>query len=75
MDRPYPRFACVPAMALGSGSNRPLDEWGKHRLRWPEKDLEVALALAQEVGVDAPLVAQLRALMAELSVDDLAELL
>ena len=63
------------AMALGSGSNRPLDEWGKHRLRWPEKDLEVALALAQEVGVDAPLVAQLRALMAELSVDDLAELL
>jgi len=63
------------AMALGSGSNRPLDEWGKHRLRWPDKDLEVALALAQEVGVDAPLVAQLRGLMAELSVDDLAELL
>jgi 3-hydroxyisobutyrate dehydrogenase-like beta-hydroxyacid dehydrogenase len=63
------------AMALGSGWNRPLDEWGKHRLRWPEKDLEVALALAQEVGVDAPLVAQLRALMAELSVDDLSELL
>src|SRR2546430_2483453 len=29
------------AMALGSGSNRPLDEWGKHRLRWPHKDLEV----------------------------------
>jgi 3-hydroxyisobutyrate dehydrogenase-like beta-hydroxyacid dehydrogenase len=63
------------AIALGSGANRPLAEWGKHRLRWPEKDLEIAHALAQEAGVDAPLVAQLRALMAELTVDDLAQLL
>ena len=31
------------AMELGSGDNRPLREWGKHRLRWPHKDLEVAL--------------------------------
>jgi 3-hydroxyisobutyrate dehydrogenase-like beta-hydroxyacid dehydrogenase len=63
------------ALALGSGANRPLEEWGKHRLRWPEKDLEIALALAQETGVEAPLIAQLRPLMAELSVDDLGELL
>jgi 3-hydroxyisobutyrate dehydrogenase-like beta-hydroxyacid dehydrogenase len=62
------------ALALGSGANRPLEEWGKHRLRWPEKDLAVAVALAQEAGVDAPLVAELRALLAELTVDDLAEL-
>jgi 3-hydroxyisobutyrate dehydrogenase-like beta-hydroxyacid dehydrogenase len=62
------------AMALGSGANRPLEEWGKHRLRWPHKDLEVALDLAREAGVDAPLVAALPALMDELSVDDLAEL-
>jgi 3-hydroxyisobutyrate dehydrogenase-like beta-hydroxyacid dehydrogenase len=62
------------ALALGSGANRPLEEWGRHRLRWPGKDLEVAAALAEEAGVDAPLVARLRELLAELSVDDLAEL-
>jgi 3-hydroxyisobutyrate dehydrogenase-like beta-hydroxyacid dehydrogenase len=63
------------AMALGSGANRPLAEWGKHRLRWPHKDLEVALAVAEEAGVEMPLVAQLPRLMAELTVDDLHELL
>ena len=62
------------ALALGSGANRPLEEWGKHRLRWPEKDLAVAVALAQEAGVDAPLVAELRGLMRELSVADLVKL-
>ncbi len=63
------------AMAIGSGANRPLAEWGKHRLRWPHKDLEVALAVAQEAGVEMPLVAQLPRLMEELTVEDLNELL
>jgi 3-hydroxyisobutyrate dehydrogenase-like beta-hydroxyacid dehydrogenase len=63
------------AVQLGSGANRPLEEWGNHRLRWPKKDLEVALALAAEAGVDTPLVAALPALLEELGVDDLAELL
>jgi 3-hydroxyisobutyrate dehydrogenase-like beta-hydroxyacid dehydrogenase len=63
------------AMALGSGANRPLAEWGKHRLRWPHKDLEVALAVAAEAGVEMPLVEQLPALMRELTVDDLNDLL
>ena len=63
------------AMAIGSGQNRPLDEWGKHRLRWPHKDLEVALAVAAEAGVEMPLVSHLPRLMEELSVDDLHELL
>lgn len=62
------------AMALGSGANRPLAEWGKHRLRWPHKDLEVALALAREAGVETPLVRTLPDLMAELSVADLQDL-
>jgi 3-hydroxyisobutyrate dehydrogenase-like beta-hydroxyacid dehydrogenase len=62
------------AMALGSGANRPLAEWGKHRLRWPQKDLEVALAVAAEAGVEMPLVAALPRLMEELTVDDLREL-
>ncbi len=62
------------AMAIGSGANRPLAEWGNHRLRWPQKDLEVALAIAEEAGVEMPLVAQLPRLMEELTVDDLSEL-
>jgi 3-hydroxyisobutyrate dehydrogenase-like beta-hydroxyacid dehydrogenase len=63
------------ALALGSGANRPLAEWGRHRLRWPHKDLEVALAVAAEAGVDMELVSQLPRLMQELSADDLHELL
>src|SRR5205085_12656830 len=63
------------AMAIGSGANRPLAEWGKHRLRWPRKDLEVALAIAAEAGLELELVSQLPALMEELTVDDLHELL
>ena len=63
------------ALSIGSGANRPLAEWGKHRLRWPHKDLEVALAVAAETGVEMPLVSQLPRLMEELTVDDLHELL
>jgi len=63
------------AMAIGSGANRPLAEWGKHRLRWPHKDLEVALAVAKEAGVEMPLVERLAELMQQLSVEDLHELL
>lgn len=59
---------------IGSGANRPLAEWGAQRLRWPKKDLEVALALADEAGVDVPLIKSLAPLMAELTVDDLAAL-
>jgi len=63
------------AMALGSGANRPLAEWGKHRLRWPHKDLEVALAVAEEAGVELEFVAELPRLMRELTVEDLHDLL
>jgi 3-hydroxyisobutyrate dehydrogenase-like beta-hydroxyacid dehydrogenase len=63
------------ALAIGSGANRPLAEWGKHRLRWPHKDLEVALAVAAEAGVAMPLVEQLPALMEELTAEDLHDLL
>jgi 3-hydroxyisobutyrate dehydrogenase-like beta-hydroxyacid dehydrogenase len=62
-------------LALGSGANRPLAEWGEHRLRWPTKDLEVASALAADAGIDLPLVRALAPLMSETSVDQLRELL
>jgi 3-hydroxyisobutyrate dehydrogenase-like beta-hydroxyacid dehydrogenase len=62
------------ALAVGSGANGPLAEWGRQRLRWPQKDLEVALALASEAGVPMPLVEQLPALMEQMTVEDLQEL-
>jgi len=63
------------ALAIGSGANRPLAEWGKHRLRWPHKDLEVALAVAADARVEMALVSQLPRLMEDLTVEDLHELL
>jgi 3-hydroxyisobutyrate dehydrogenase-like beta-hydroxyacid dehydrogenase len=63
------------ALAIGSGANRPLAEWGKHRLRWPHKDLEVALAVARDAGVELPLTSGLPDLMRELTVEDLHELI
>lgn len=66
--------AMRPAMIVGSGGNVPLEKWGSHRLTWPAKDLEVAVAMAQEVGLELPLTEQLGPLMAMLSVEDLSEL-
>ena len=63
------------ALAIGSGANRPLAEWGKHRLRWPHKDLKVARELASDSGTAVPLVDSLQPLIEELSVEDLQDLL
>jgi len=63
-----------PAMIVGSGGNVPLVKWGSHRLTWPAKDLEVALAMAEEVGLELRLTEALGPLMAELTVEDLSEL-
>lgn len=61
-------------LSVGTGANQPLRDWGMARLRWPQKDLETALALADEVGLDLPLMRSLPALMGELTVDDLKAL-
>lgn len=61
-------------LSVGSGANRPLAEWGMHRLRWPGKDMEVALGLAEEAGVDLPMMKTLAPLMDEMTVKDLEEL-
>lgn len=61
-------------LSVGSGANRPLAEWGMHRLRWPGKDMEVALALAEDAGVSMPLMETLAPLVSEMSVSDLEDL-
>lgn len=63
------------ALALAGGANRPMEEWGQHRLRWPGKDLALALEVARERGVDMPLIEALEPLMLQLSVEDLHDLL
>lgn len=63
-----------PAVAVGSGGNRVLLEWGRQRLRWPHKDLETVIALADEAGVEVPLIRTLAELMTGMTVDDLYDL-
>jgi 3-hydroxyisobutyrate dehydrogenase-like beta-hydroxyacid dehydrogenase len=62
------------AAASGSGSNRVLLEWAQQRLRWPEKDLATALAMAEEAGLEVPLIEELARQMASLTVEDLEDL-
>lgn len=63
-----------PVLMVGSGANTPLGAWGRHRLTWPGKDLDVATRMAEDVGLELPLVEQLGPLMDELSIEDLSEL-
>ncbi|MPZ88957.1 MAG: hypothetical protein GEU81_12965 [Nitriliruptorales bacterium] len=46
---------------------------GSHHLRWPKKDLEVAMKLAQDAGVEMPFIGQCRSSWRSW-VEDLAEL-
>ncbi len=58
----------------GSGANRPMAEWGEHRLRWPHKDLEQALSIAAALDLEMPFFAGLPSLMEALTVEDLRAL-
>ena len=45
------------ALGHGSGANWSLSRWGKSTGKWAEKDMDVALELAQDAKVPAPLAA------------------
>jgi 3-hydroxyisobutyrate dehydrogenase-like beta-hydroxyacid dehydrogenase len=45
----------VEALGHGSGANWSLSRWGKSTGKWAEKDMDVALELAQEADVPVPL--------------------
>ena len=47
----------VEALGSGSGANWSLSRWGKSTGKWAEKDMDVALELAQTAKVPAPLAA------------------
>jgi 3-hydroxyisobutyrate dehydrogenase len=49
------------ALLLSSGSNWALETWTRGRpMPWAEKDMEIALELAAEVGLDVPFSAETR---------------
>jgi len=45
----------VAALGQGSGANWSLSRWGKSTGKWAEKDMDVALELAQDAKVPVPL--------------------
>ena len=55
------------ALLLSSGANWALETWTRARpMPWAEKDMEIALELAAEVGLDAPMSAETRDVIAAL---------
>jgi 3-hydroxyisobutyrate dehydrogenase-like beta-hydroxyacid dehydrogenase len=53
----------IQALAEGSGANWSLARWGQGTGKWAEKDMDVALDLAQAVKVPVPLAALVDQLM------------
>ncbi len=71
--------ADIPRMIAGlqhsSGANWSLSRWGKSTGKWAEKDMDVALELAQDVKVAAPLAALVDQLMKGINQEKMKALL
>ena len=65
----------IAALGHGSGANWSLSRWGKSTGKWAEKDMDVALELAQEAKVPTPLGALVDQLMKQINQDKMKALL
>jgi 3-hydroxyisobutyrate dehydrogenase len=65
----------IEALAHGSGANWSLSRWGKGTGKWAEKDMDVALDLAQGAKVPMPLSALVDQLMKSINQDRMRALL
>jgi 3-hydroxyisobutyrate dehydrogenase len=65
----------IAALEQGSGANWSLSRWGKGTGKWAEKDMDVALELAQAAKVPAPLGALVDQLMKQINQDKMKALL
>ncbi len=65
----------IEALGHGSGANWSLSRWGKSTGKWAEKDMDVALELAQHAKVPAPLGALVDQLMKQINQDKMRALL
>lgn len=65
----------VEALGYGSGANWSLSRWGKSTGKWSEKDMDVALDLAQAAKVPLPLYGLVDQLVKHLNQDRMKTLL
>jgi 3-hydroxyisobutyrate dehydrogenase-like beta-hydroxyacid dehydrogenase len=67
--------AMIEALGQGSGANWSLSRWGKSTGKWAEKDMDVALELAQAAKVPVPLAALVDQLMKTINPERMKALL
>jgi 3-hydroxyisobutyrate dehydrogenase-like beta-hydroxyacid dehydrogenase len=65
----------IEALKFSSGANWSLARWGKSTGKWAEKDMDVALELAQEVKQPMPLAAHVDQLMKSINQETMRALL
>jgi 3-hydroxyisobutyrate dehydrogenase-like beta-hydroxyacid dehydrogenase len=65
----------IAALGQGSGANWSLSRWGKGTGKWAEKDMDVALDLAQEARMPMPLAGLVDQLMKQLNQEKMKALM
>jgi 3-hydroxyisobutyrate dehydrogenase-like beta-hydroxyacid dehydrogenase len=65
----------IAALGEGSGANWSLSRWGRGTGKWAEKDMDVALDLAQDAKVPTPLAALVDQLMKQINQSKMQALL
>jgi len=65
----------IEALGHGSGANWSLSRWGKSTGKWSEKDMDVALALAQDAEMPMPLAGLVDQLMKQIDQEKMKALL
>ena len=65
----------IEALGHGSGANWSLSRWGKSTGKWAEKDMDVALELAQDAKMPMPLAGLVDQLMKSINQDKMKALL
>ncbi len=73
LDADIPKL--IAALAHSSGANWSLSRWGKSTGKWAEKDMDVALELAQDARVPVPLAAMVDQLMKGMNQEKMKALL
>jgi len=65
----------VAALSHGSGANWSLSRWGKSTGKWSEKDMDVALGLAQDAKMPVPLAGLVDQLVKQINQEKMKALL
>jgi 3-hydroxyisobutyrate dehydrogenase-like beta-hydroxyacid dehydrogenase len=65
----------IEALGHGSGANWSLSRWGKSTGKWAEKDMDVALELAQDAKTPMPLAGLVDQLVKHLNQERMKALL